>query len=231
MADLTILVPSRGRPAAVGPLTQAVGATCTAGTRLVFVVDESDPEQQDYIDAAFEHGAGVMAWDSSSMVEALNHAATTIEPEPWAVAFMGDDHLPRTVAWDTRYLEALEEMGTGMVYGNDLLQGGKLPTQVAMTTDIIRALGYMAPPELFHLYVDNFWLDLGLRAQCIRYLPDVIVEHRHPVAGKAAWDEGYKRVNDSRVYQRDHDAYEQYKTARLEADVRRVQQLRGALRG
>jgi hypothetical protein len=142
---------------------------------------------------------------------------------------MGDDHMPRTVGWDAAYLEALRELGTGLVYGNDLLQGSSLPTQVAMTTDIVRALGYMAPPDLTHLYVDNFWRDLGRSAGCLRYLPDVIVEHRHPAAGKAQWDAGYARVNNSAMYEHDATAYEQYIGAgELHAAVDVVKMLRAA---
>ncbi len=43
--------------------------------------------------------------------------------------------------------------------------------------------------------VDNYWRDLGTAAGCLTYLPDAIVEHLHPSAGKAALDEGYGRVN------------------------------------
>ena len=142
------------------------------------------------------------------------------------MGFMGDDHCPRTVGWDRAYLDSLQELRTGMVYGNDLLQGGKLPTQIAMTSDIVRTLGYMAPPALTHLYVDNFWLNLGNQVGCLRYLPDVIVEHRHPVAGKAKWDAGYARVNDSAIYERDEAAYGEYQRTHLAADVTKVKALR-----
>jgi hypothetical protein len=90
---------------------------------------------------------------------------------------MGDDHFPRTHGWDQAYLDALRELGTGIVYGNDLLQGHRLPTQCAMTADIVRRWGYMALPTLRHMYVDNFWRDLGNAADCLRYLPEVVVEH------------------------------------------------------
>jgi hypothetical protein len=84
----------------------------------------------------------------------------------------------------------------------------------------------MAPPNLTHLYVDNFWKDLGQLAGCIRYLPDVVVEHLHPVAGKAAWDEGYVRVNAQSMFSRDRSAYERYRLTALQADVAKVRALR-----
>ena len=79
-----------------------------------------------------------------------------------------------------------------------------------MTADIVRALGHMAPPALTHLYVDNYWRDLGRACRCLTYLPVVVVEHLHPLAGKATWDEGYRRVNDRAMYDKDAAAYQAY---------------------
>lgn len=229
MPELVVIVPSRGRPEKARAFVQAFADTRTVA-HLVFAIDEDDPTRDEY---AALLGEPVSAIDTgglpATMVRALNASAikrATSDDPPFAVAFMGDDHMPRTFGWDAAYLEALRELGTGMVYGNDLLQGGKLPTQVAVTADIVRALGYMAPPALTHLYVDNFWLDLGRAAGCIQYLPDVIVEHRHPVAGKAQWDEGYRRVNDATMYDRDHAAYQKYLAESFAADVAKVQALR-----
>jgi hypothetical protein len=207
------VVPSRGRPGAVHEMAQVFADTCTARTRLVFAVDDDDPVGSEYLREAIGC-ADIRSDSASTMVEALNKAAAAIangEEPPYAIAFMGDDHRPRTKGWDSQYLEALRRMGSGLVYGNDLLQGEQLPTQVAMTTDIVRALGWMAPPVLRHMYVDNFWRDLGVHAGCIRYLPEVIVEHVHPVAGKAEMDAGYERVNAEEVYSADLAAYTQFR--------------------
>ena len=151
-----------------------------------------------------------------------------MDRQPFAIGFMGDDHRPRTVGWDTAYLEALRELGSGIVYGNDLLQGERIPTQVAMTTDIVRELGFMAPPVLKHLYVDNFWRDLGTAAGCLRYLSNVVVEHMHPIAGKAPWDDGYARVNAPTMYSGDANAYAKWAAMDLAAAVEKVRALRAA---
>ncbi len=254
MADLVVIVPSRGRPEAAADLAEAFRETCTADTRLVFVVDADDPAVSRYypdpvrLDGlaslrrasdAISHGEVAMPAQSQgqptfvvvaenqpgTMVAALNEAAvaSAVQGQWFAVGFMGDDHRPRTHGWDKLYLEALRELRTGIVYGNDLLQGENLPTQCAMTADIIRTLGYMAPPTLRHMYVDNYWRDLGRIARCLRYLPDVVVEHMHPLAGKADWDAGHLRVNDAAVYDADADAYRAHP---LLADATKVLALR-----
>ena len=229
MADLVVIVPSRGRPEAVAELVAALEETCTADTELVLAVDSNDPALPSYDQA--RRGAWMFVQDAHSMVEALNLAAlratATERLGVFAVAFLGDDHRPRTVGWDAAYLDALREFGTGLVYGNDLLQGARIPTQVAMTADIVRALGYMAPPEFTHLWVDNFWKELGQAIGRIRYLPDVVVEHMHPLAGKADWDDGYQRVNSSAVAEHDQTAFNVYMRARFGADVAKVRQIVG----
>lgn len=233
MSGLVVIVPSRGRPQAAAELAEAFDKTCDAGTRLVFAIDKRDVASID----EYPHDAIASTWwsESSTMVEALNmRAAELLAGEmptfgkPFAIGFMGDDHRPRTRGWDSAYLEALHDLGTGIVYGNDLLQGRNLPTQCAMTADIVAELGHMAPPTLRHMYVDNYWRDLGQRAGCLRYLPDVIVEHMHPIAGKADWDAGHLRVNDQAMYSTDEAAYRAYCAGDLMNDVARVRVLRGA---
>lgn len=204
MVDLVVIVPSRGRPQAAAELAEAFYATRTADTELIFALDDNDPALRGYPMNASWVGP------SRSMVEALNEAAINYANQhdpPFAVGFMGDDHRPRTAGWDERYLEALRELGTGLVYGNDLFQRERLPTQVAMTADLVRWLGYMAPPGLRHMYVDNAWLALGKALGRITYLPGVIVEHMHPLVHKGAWDEGYARVNHPDVYAADRVAF------------------------
>jgi hypothetical protein len=207
-------------------MAEAFDETCTAGTRLVFAVDGDDPERDAYVEAVAAIGLRINTQPSGSMVSALNHAATEITnayPNLAAIAFMGDDHRPRTRGWDAAYLAALE-LHPGLVYGNDLLQGPNLPTQVAMSACVVRALGHMAPPPLTHLYVDNYWRDLGHAAGCITYLPDVVVEHMHPFAGKGSMDAGYERVNDATMYDRDRDAYAQYWAEHGARDVAAVRE-------
>lgn len=234
MPDLVVIVPSRGRPEAAQELADNFAESCTADTSLVFAIDYDDPRLPGYrgVVQVARGRVGEVTFDSRNMVDALNRAAAAVlspdavEP-PFAVGFLGDDHRPRTKGWDKLYLEALRELGTGMVYGDDLLQRQNLPTQIAMTSDIVRALGWMAPPDLVHLGVDNWWLELGRAAGCIRYLPDVVIEHMHPVAGKADWDDGHRRVNHPAMYQRDLATLARLRALELPGAVAKVKALRG----
>lgn len=228
MTDLVVIVPSRGRPAAAVQLADAFTAT-GATSRLVFAVDEDDPTRHAYAEALghYPHTTVHYAPAPSTMVKTLNVIASTYQHEAYALGFLGDDHRPRTAEFDRLYVEALRKLGTGIVYGDDLLQGARIPTQVAMTSDIVRAMGFMAPPSLVHLAVDNWWKELGEGAACIRYLPDVVVEHMHPFAGKADWDEGHLRVNQQSMYDRDLAEFARLRRDELPAAVANVRALRG----
>ncbi|WP_030248292.1 glycosyltransferase family 2 protein [Streptomyces sp. NRRL S-455] len=193
---LAVIVPTRGRPQNATRLQQAFRNTDSLNATLVFVVDADDPELPAYREAL--SGAMLMVFGGETgtgMVAALNRAADLLAPQYGALGFMGDDHLPRTAGWDAHVLGALRSPWPQIVYGNDLFQGERLPTAAFLPSRVVQALGYMAPPVLRHLYVDNFWLELGQQLGGLTYLPDVVIEHVHPAAGKTAMDAGYAAVN------------------------------------
>ncbi|HEY9370048.1 hypothetical protein [Streptomyces sp.] len=224
MADLLMLVPSRGRPSAVAELAHAWAATSKGAADLLVVVDDDDPELPRYRDLGVNLRVHVSS-GSRGIVPVLNAAAVEAAGRHRMVGFMGDDHRPRTAGWDKRIVDQLNQLKTGIVYGDDLLRGEALPTAVAMTSDIIRALGYMAPPALKHLFVDNVWYDLGHALDRIRYLPDVTIEHLHPAIGKGQWDDLYRELNAESTYGQDRDAYDAYNASgEFSADVDKVRQ-------
>ena len=237
MPELVVVVPSRGRPHTVAELAAAFRETCELpDTGLVFAVDESDPTWPEYERAVEVEPPGrderpmvaAMCAPTSTMVEALNFAALRLLDHFGAgidaVGFFGDDHRPRSASWDRAYLDALAAR-PGIVYGNDLLQRENLPTQCAMSTSWVRALGHMAPTLLVHLFVDDYWLRLGRAADGLTYLPDVVVEHVHPIAGEVAWDEGHRRVNQPAMYDRDRASFAYYWWHYGERDVAAVRGL------
>jgi hypothetical protein len=225
--DLLIIVPSRGRPANIDRLADAFDTATHAD--LLVAVDDDDPELAGYMRIADRRGG---KWDIGQrrrLVGTLNHVATNPArtSDYRYLGFMGDDHWPRTPGWDREYVHALDRVGAGgIVYGDDLIQGSKLPTQVALDKRIVDTLGYMAPPGLVHMFADNFWRDLGLHLGTLRYLPDVVVEHLHPIASRAAWDDRYAEVNAPAVMETDHATYDRYLAEEMLDAVARI---KGAL--
>lgn len=232
---LTVLVPTRGRPNNLAELWTAFTETCTGDTRLFACVDDDDPELPEYKrihEAAYEAGTAdrdhprflLLIGPRLRLGGTLNMVAPY--QAGWAdyLGFMGDDHRPRTVGWDVAYMDALAALGTGLVYGNDLIQGETLPTQVAMTSDIVLATGHMVPPGMVHLFLDNAWLALGRALDAITYLPDVVVEHCHPIAGKAAWDPGYAECNTDSLMDADRAVFQTWQAETLPTWVRQIKE-------
>ncbi|MDH6120646.1 hypothetical protein [Kitasatospora sp. GAS204B] len=226
MAALAMLVPTRGRPDNLRRLWQAFTETCTTATTLIACVDFDDPVLPGYRElhetARGNRGAGtdgpefhLLEAPRLRLAGTLNYYAPQVAARFPKIGFLGDDNVPRTVGWDQRYVEALDELGTGIVYGNDLLVGPDLPTQVAMTSDIVLATGLMVPPGIVHLWADNAWLELGQALDGITYLPDVVVEHLHPFARSAEWDDGYREANTRERYDADRAAFEQWRAEEM----------------
>jgi len=210
--NTAIIVPSRNRPHNIVELQKALTDTETK-SRLFVVVDEDDETLDQYLSLennftkvlTFERGR-------KGMADPLNNAARLlVTVENWQYfIFVGDDHRPRTKHWDEVWRTNLDELGTGLVYGDDLLQGANLPTAVGMTANIVQTLNGMIPDGFAHLYLDNFWLRLGQDLNAIRYLPETIIEHLHPIAGKSEWDSGYQEVNSNEIYDADARMFENY---------------------
>ena len=212
--DLLVIIPTRGRPQAIPEIIQAwddTGATAD----VLFAVDTDDHEL-----AAYKKHAAAYKGDERvrftfgkrrRLVGTLNAQAVKAAKTYRFLAFMGDDHRPRPAAmpWDARIRECLSG-GPGIVYGNDLLQGEKMATAVAMTSDIVQTLGYMAPPAMVHLCVDLVWVAWGKEMQRITYLDDMVIEHLHPAAQKAHMDSGYEECNSPERAALDSAAYHTY---------------------
>ena len=209
MRNMAILVPSRHRPHNIGELIKSLDETETESD-LIVIVDDDDKFMDQYLELGCD--IFVVERKGKGMAKPLNFAARHFAHKYRHFCFLGDDHRPRTKNWDTHFINALDELGTGLVYGNDLLQGENLATAIAMTGDIVKALGGMVPPEMIHLYLDNFWMQLGKDLGAMKYMGHIILEHLHPIAGKAEWDAGYKEVNAQEIYSADAKAFYDYIT-------------------
>ena len=62
-------------------------------------------------------------------------------------------------------------------------------------------------------------MTLGKDWNALRYIPEVVLEHLHPVAGKAEWDEGYRDVNAQEIYSADKKALDDYLASNAYRDL------------
>ena len=143
------------------------------------------------------------------MIPTLNQIAMKYKDQYKYIAFFGDDYVIQS-KWESQFINFFElNNGVGIAYGNDLLQGERLPTAVCLTSNIVDTLGYMVPNNLLHMYADNFWLDLGNVCGIIKYFDEVVFEHIHPDNGKAERDSQY--VDAASVAYVDQQKYMEYR--------------------
>jgi hypothetical protein len=218
MRDLLVIVPTRGRSANFRRLVEAIRQTASGDPQVLACLDTDDAHNYEPIE-----GVWYLIKERQRFVAWTNEAARLYAHDFRFLGAVGDDFVPRTVGWDAAVAETLTRFGTGLCYGNDLLQGENLPTACFMTSDIVETLGYMNPPSLIHMYPDNFWLELGRALGRIEYLPEVILEHLHPSKGKSPSDPVYEE-SDS-LMERDRLAFVRYMHEGFDADVAKIRRM------
>jgi hypothetical protein len=221
--EILVIVPSRsavtGRERNVERFIQHWMLFTEGLSDICISLDEDDEHQ-------YERYQGVIYTvnPNERLVPKLNRAAERFADEYKYIAFFGDDHVIKS-SWEFEMITYFEKHGVGIAYGNDLLQGERLPTAVCMTSNIIKTLGYMIPTSLLHMYADNFWVDLGKAAECIQYFPDIIWEHLHPDNGKAVRDAQYAYA--ANVVNHDQIAYQSYINSGLfSLDIAKINMLK-----
>lgn len=229
-ARLLMIVPTRGRPDNAEELCDAWSALGRGRADLLFAVDDDDPALPDYQSVSNRWNVTgvtnvtVYVGPRLRLGGTLNAASRRYIDAYDAIGFMGDDHLMRTGSYDLALLAELERLGTGIVYGNDLIHGPALPTAVAMTSDIIRTLGYMVPAGLVHMFADNAWKAWGEGIGRLSYLPDVVIEHVHPLVGKAPMDDLYRETEQ--LMEPDSRRWNDYRLmGGLDADIERLRHM------
>jgi hypothetical protein len=212
------LVPTRGRPANALRLIHAWTQLTSPRTRLQFILDEDDPERENYEKMFLDRSLDLdlFGWtvdERRRLGGTLNHYAPHLAQTADVIGFMGDDHVPRTHHWDNILMAFIASRMAHVVYGNDLVQGVNLPTAVMLDSRIVQTLGWMVPPGLVHMYMDNWWRDLGAALGSIRYEPLCVIEHMHPIAGQVPWDDRYVDANDGERWEQDRITYERFKSS------------------
>jgi len=215
--DMLLIVPSRGRPASVRRMVEAVAATSEAETDIIFAFDNDDPELlasiQETAGALYETGPrkNQIQWTNKIALEKADAYRTLV--------CLGDDHVPRTPGWDAQLLRAIGA-GNIVAYPNDKVRDD-IPEVMVIRSEAVKALGWMLLPDLEHYYCDNVWGDLGKHAHRIAYLPDVIVEHMHYLRVKEVEHDDTYRNNETRLMH-DKSAYEAWRAQRMKDDLEKL---------
>lgn len=181
---ISILLPSRGRPANVARLWESTEATTLDEWEMIVRLDDDDPS--DYPDlpgVTYLHGPRALL--STYWNECWEKAAGSI--------FMhaGDDITFETPGWDRIVRAAFPPDGIAFVHGDDgnpdRVRALGFGTHGFLRREWPETVGYFVPP-LFSSDFNDVWLNDIANALGRRVLVDILTEHHHPAFGKAGLD-------------------------------------------
>jgi GT2 family glycosyltransferase len=219
MEKIAIIVPSRGRPQLIRQLMSSWMLTSNNNSVIIMGLDGDDPTLSDY-----PPGIHMITTPQQELNEKNNYLANyAVDRGHEIIGCLSDDFVFLTSNWEDKVISCQESL-KGICYGDDLLQGRALPTAPFIHRDIILPLGYAAPPVLKHYYIDNYWLELGMRLDRLQYIPNMCIEHKHWSAGKAAKDETYSK--SEALMAQDRAAWDYYREHQLAEDVEKIQQFK-----
>ena len=229
IADLAVLVPSRGRPENLARLITEVHRTAKGRTHVIAGVDEDDPRLKDYIalrktllaPGDYIHTSHLR----QNLVQWTNKLAHLTEGKYRFYASLGDDMVPRTPGWDIKLTGAIDEDfgGTGIAYPWDGIRDD-IPEAYVISADLVTTLGWVMQPTLKHFYNDNVWADIGHGAGCIRQLRGVVVDHVNVGTGRAVVDQ--TALDNGQKIASDKEAYDAWCRSGRAADIQKVKDRR-----
>lgn len=193
-----ILLPTRRRPERVKKFFESAKAMGTTSPGVV-IIDSKDYMDNTHAYLSLERRNFLPNWKihitkGESMGDKLRELWGYYSPMDWA-CLLNDDHVFRTHEWDKRLVDQLT--GSNFISCSDgwKTEGKKtLPAGATIWSgSLIRAVGYIFPPRLHHMFIDNIWMTLGQATKCWTLDETVIVEHEHATRSKEWKDETHEK--------------------------------------
>jgi len=218
MKRILVMCPSRSangkRIQNLKELYQSWKDTTSGHSDFLVGIDENDKHfYPDFKEAVVDVNS-----EQLKVVRKINYLAEKYVHKYDFVQFIGDDCLFMTKGWEETFLEEATGNDYVMFYPDDTIQGEKLCTHPFMSTNIVKKLGFMGPTCLEHMYVDNFWKSVGEYLGCLRYFPNIVINHRHPAKGFAT-DEVYESSKSG--FHQDGARYVEYMQTQFLNDMKK----------
>lgn len=207
------LMPTFGRVKTNVPRFFAAAKAAGMTTPGYLVVDHADYESNpyDYDSLLLPNNWTVHLVKGGGCASATNEALTDLftDDVEW-IGWLGDDIIPETEHWDVKAIRQLN--GWNVVSTND---GAHAPHKLngisVWSGDLVRAVGYLFPEGIQHMYLDDVWENIGRETACWQCDMSIMGRHAH-----ASWgaekdkDPTFAKTNsrwpeDDRAFQRWED--------------------------
>lgn len=227
------LVPSRKRPEKLRRFFQALADTDTKTPGLVLIHH-----------AEFQDPALVTAYDTltipwnwrliktqgDSQGDKLREVVDLYVNKDW-VGLLGDDQVPDTMNWDLKLVERIKGWNLVSCYDDGWQinqRGGRIAGTMMWSGELLRTVGYIFPPGMHHVYLDDIWEELGGLTGCWSFAehacPDVVIKHLHVTRGLSEEDETH-RIAYNYFAQTDYPVWHSWRAEELPAVADRVRAL------
>lgn len=212
MIKTVILTPSRSRPQRFWEMRDSAEYTSSGQVGIALALDDDEPMLGDYLVIPnLKHVIGPRKSLTEWTNELAKRVLTSKQPPQYLVS-AGDDHYFTSFQWDEKLIDGIKSLdGPGFSYGDDGINGSGLCTSWMASIEVVRALGWMALPGCGHMYIDNAIMELGHETGRIKYVPEVIIEHRHFLYNSHLLDETYRDSNTDQQYEKDMKAFRQWR--------------------
>lgn len=215
-SSTVVLVPVLRRPGNVVPLIESLTENTRTPCRILFLCTRGDRAEIDAVTAAGADLLEIQPQKRGDYAKKIN-AGYRHSSEPFL--FLGADDLRFHPGWLDRALDAMTDPAIGVVGTNDLgnsrVIAGEHATHSLVRRTYVDEHGTIDEPGKIlhegypHEFVDDEFVQTARRRGAFVSCSDSVVEHLHPLWGKAPTDELYdahhrRMLAGRRIFQRRH---------------------------
>lgn len=187
-----------GRPHRVAPLIESIEAATPCAHRILFVATEGDDAVIDAVNVCGAECEVITPNDRGDYAKKINHGYRVTD-EPFL--FLGADDLHFHPGWFESAVAHFDDPVVGVVgtldMANSRVTAGKHATHSLVSRVYVDRFGTIDVRgrvlcEMYvHEYVDDEFVQTALKRRAFRFEPNSVVEHLHPMVGKAPMDPLY----------------------------------------
>jgi len=216
------ICPSRKRPERLQKLITSWLNTTEEYSDLLIAIDTDDTSydemKQKYTELIWEINEPI----HGSFLNLLNYIAVKYSTTYRYIGFMEDDIVFETKNYEKRFIKKLNELGsTGIVHAKDGVDKRKFISIPVIDSNIIRRLGWFAPPCLRSLWADNFWRAMATHLDTYYKFEDVMIKHYHYSKHSHIEKDEISSIVDSN-YGKDAESYRLYMETEFLKDMEKL---------
>ncbi len=205
MVKLSLLLPTRGRPAFVANFLQSVIANSSNPqfVEVVLTIDQDDVNSHT-ITCPSPLQMVKMVGSPGRPMGLMNQQCYEASSGQY-VMLVNDDAICQTKGWDTEIYKTFSRFSDriALVYGNDMDQGAHVPTFPILSREACDAMSGICPVSYWNLHIESHIFDIfkqlkKLKHDRIVYLPNLVFEHLHHTLNKSEADQTSKK-HDTRA--------------------------------